>query len=77
MAGTLSSPPWYMSIGVSIWSALKNGDISMYVDGASQMLRRSAWNPSGVSDRLYAPSPAMPALKKGALARTLAVAKAP
>ena len=28
------------------------------------MLRRSAWNPSGVSVRLYAPSPAIPALNR-------------
>ena len=73
----LSSPPWYMSSGVLIWSALKNGDISRYVSGAVQMSRGSAWKPVGVSERLYAPSPAMPALKKGVCASRFAVANAP
>ena len=44
---------------------------------ASQKIRRSLWNISGVSVRLKFPSPAMPALKNGVCAMAFAVLNEP
>eukprot|EP00951_Prasinocladus_malaysianus_P050003 scaffold675885_cov60-Prasinocladus_malaysianus.AAC.1 len=39
----LSSSPWMRRIGSLILSAFMKGDIFIYVSGACQMVRSSAW----------------------------------
>ena len=51
--------------------------MSRYVSCAWKKLRRSLWKPNGVSERLYMPSPAMPALKYGTSVSALTVLNAP
>ena len=47
------------------------------MSGTSQNVRRSLWNPNGVSVRLYAPLRAMPARNSRECASRFAVMKAP
>ena len=47
------------------------------MSGASQNVRRSFWNPNGVSVRLYAPLRAMPARNRSECASRFAVMNAP